>query len=455
MRFLARGLDMDRKDMRRIFAIMLPALVEMVLSQVFGMVDTMMLGHSADSTAAIAAVGLTNTPFNLCNGVISALNVGTTAGVAWAIGSKDYDAARAVTRTAVVLNAIIGVVVALVLYTQASPIIRFMKAEADAYDMAVTYLKIVAVGMLPLTMCYGMTGALRGAGETRLPMYYNLFANFLNVIGNYLLIYGRLGLPAMGVAGAALSTTVSRFVAMFLAMGVLIFGKHDIRLKLKEGFRLRMKWVKRIFKVGSTAAAEQLIMQLGFMSFALTVASLGTKMFAAHQIALSVNGLTWTPAQALGVAATTMAGQRLGAGEPIKARDSARLIHRIGLCMAAVMAAFFLCFAYQVALLYTTDQQTARLAADALCMVAIGLPFIFTQIPLAAALRGAGDTVFPLVASTVGIWTFRVLVAPVFVNVLGWGLVGAWLSIVLDQGTRAAVNYLRFRSGRWMTKKAV
>ncbi len=455
MRILTRGLSIDRKDITRIFTIMLPALVEMVLSQVFGMVDTMMLGHSSASTAAIAAVGLTNTPFNLFNGVITALNVGTTAGVAWAIGAKDQDSARAIARTAIVMNAVIGAVVAIILFTQAEWIIRFMKAEEDAFDYAVNYLKIIAVGMMPMIVCYGMTGALRGAGETRLPMYYNLLANALNVVGNYLLIYGKFGFPEMGVAGAGLSTTISRFVALILAFGVLFFGKHPIRLSFRDDFRLRIKWLRRILKVGSTSAAEQLLMQLGFMSFALTVSSLGTAMFAAHQIALSINGLTWTPAQALGVAATTLAGQRLGAGEPIKARDSARMIHRIGLCLSVVMAVFFLCFARQVAGLYTTDGETADLAAGALRMVAVGLPFIFTQLPLAAALRGAGDTVFPLVASATGIWTFRVFVAPIFVNVLGWGLVGAWLSIVLDQGTRAAVNYWRFRSGKWMTKKAI
>ncbi len=455
MGLLTKGLSIDRSDIKRIFAIMLPALVEMVLSQVFGMVDTIMLGNSAASTAAIAAVGLTNTPFNLFNGVITALNVGTTAGVAWAIGAKDRESAKAITRTAIMMNLLIGTVVALILFTQAEWIITFMKAEPDAYGYAVEYLRIIAVGMLPMIVCYGITGALRGAGETRLPMYYNLFANAMNVVGNYLLIYGKFGFPEMGVAGAGLSTTISRFIALILALCVLFGRKHPIQLGFRDDFRLRIQWLRRILKVGSTSAAEQLIMQLGFMSFALTVSSLGTAMFAAHQIALSINGLTWTPAQALGVAATTMTGQRLGAGEPIKARDSVRMIHRVGLCMSVVMMAFFLCLARQVAGLYTPDTETAMHAASALRMVAIGLPFIFTQLPLAAGLRGAGDTVFPLVASTIGIWTFRVLVAPVFVNVLGWGLVGAWLSIVLDQGTRAAVNYWRFRSGKWMTRKSI
>ena len=453
MNLLTRGLSIDRRDTKRIFSIMLPALAELVLSQVFAMVDTMMLGHSANSTVAIAAVGLTNQPFNLFNGIVTALNVGTTAGVAWAIGAKDTDSAKGIARTAILMNALLGILIAAFLYTQAGWIIRFMNAEADAYDLAVTYLQIIAIGMIPMKICYGITGALRGVGQTRLPMFYNLFANFLNVIGNYLLIYGKLGFPEMGVAGAGLSTTISRFVACVLAFIVLYGGKHAIRLSIRDGFMVRLQWLKRILRVGMTSAAEQLVMQLGFMSFARTVSALGTQMFAAHQIALSLNGLSWTPAQALGVSATTLVGQRLGAKEPIKARDSAKMIFRVGIVFSLVLMAFFLVFANQVTLLYTSDVEVARFAAGALRLVAIGLPFIFIQIPTAAALRGAGDTVFPLLASTAGIWTFRVFVAPVFVNVLGWGLNGAWLSIVLDQGTRALVNVLRFRTGKWLTKK--
>ena len=453
MNLLTKGLSLDRNDMKRVMVIMLPAMVELLMTQLFHMVDTIMLGHSSISTVAIAAVGLTNTPFNMCNGVMNALNVGTTAAVAWAIGAKKTEDAKAITRTALSLNFIVGVIVTCILYLGAPTIITFMKAEPDAYEYAVEYLQIIALGVLPLVLTYGITGSMRGVGKTKLPMLYNLFANLLNVIGNYLLIYGKFGFPEMGVAGAAISTTFSRWVAFVLAVGVLYFGKHPIRQSFTLDFIPRKEWLKRITRVGSTAAAEQMIMQIGFMMFALTVSGLGTSTFAAHQIALNVNGLTWMPAQAFGVAATAIVGQCLGAGDKRRAEDFIKVIHRMSLGVAALIAVTFLLTSQYIAALYTTDASTAAQAAIALKLIAVGLPGICTQIPIAAALRGAGDARFPLIASGLGIWIFRVAVAPLFVYTFGWGLTGAWLSIALDQTTRASVVYARFRTGKWMHKK--
>ena len=453
MNLLTKGLSLNRDDMKRIMVIMLPAMVELLMTQLFHMVDTIMLGHSSISTVAIAAVGLTNTPFNMCNGIMNGLNVGTTAAVAWAIGAGNRDGAKQITRTAMSMNFIVGAIVTVILYLGAPMIITFMKAEPDAYQYAVDYLQIIAMGVLPLVLTYGITGAMRGVGKTKLPMLYNLLANLLNVVGNYLLIYGKFGFPELGVTGAAISTTLSRWVAFVLAAGVLFIGKHPIRMGFTLDFRPHREWLQRITRVGSTAAAEQFIMQIGFMMFALTVSGLGTETFAAHQIALNVNGLTWMPAQAFGVAATAIVGQCLGAGDKLRARDFVKVIHRMSLCVAVLIGVTFLFTSQYIAALYTTEAETARQAAIALKLIAVGLPGICTQIPIAAALRGAGDTRFPLIASALGIWIFRVAVAPLFVYTFGWGLTGAWLSIALDQTTRATVVYSRFRTGKWMNKK--
>jgi len=449
MKLLYKNLCIDKKDTRLVWTIMLPAMFELVMSQLFSMADTVMLGHSSVSTIAIAAVGLTNSPFNMCNGMISAFNIGTTAAVAWAIGAGKKDNAREIARTSLLLNGLIGLIVSLVLYIFANPIIAFMKGEPDTFDYAVSYLRIIAIGMLPMSMTYAVTGALRGVGKTKLPMLYNLIANFINVIGNYLLIYGKLGFPELGVTGAGISTTISRYIAFLLALCVLCFGNHDVRQRLKD--RPRFEWVRRIVRVGGTGALEQMIMQIGFFIFALRVAGLGTKLFAAHQIALSVNGLTWMPAQAFGVSATTLVGQSLGAGEKDRADSYMRFIHRTALLYSAGFCVLFLLFIRQVALIYTNDLEVVTLSANALRLIAIGMPGIFTQLPIAAGLRGAGDARFPLLASATGIWLFRVLLGGFFIK--AWGLNGAWLCISLDQYTRAFVIYRRFRTGKWKHKK--
>ena len=450
MRFLMKGLNLTREDRRRVILIMLPAMVELVLSQLFTMVDTIMLGQSDISAVAIAAVGLTNNPLNLTRSILISLNVGTTAGVAWAIGAKEERSAQQIARNALMLCAAIGLVVFTVVYTGAGAIVRFMGAGPDTYDYARSYLRVVALGLLPQSLTFAITASLRGVGLTRLPMMYNLSANLLNVFGNYVLIYGKLGFPQLGVLGAGISTMLSQYVACIAALFVIFRSHTAVRLTLRGGWRPRRKWMERILSVGVTSMLEQLIMQVGFIIFARQVSGLGTAVFAAHQIGLSVNGLTWMPGQAFGGAATTLVGQSLGAGEKDKARDFIRMIHRMSMCVGALMAVFFLTSSQVVVRLSTNDVQVAALSAGVLKLIALGMPGICTQIPVAAGLRGARDTKFPLYASMAGIWIFRVILAKPFIYTWGWGLTGAWMTIVLDQTTRAAVVYARFKTDRWL-----
>ncbi len=460
-KLLCHKLDVDGKDMRRILAITLPAMIELVFSQLFGMVDTMMLGHTDISAIALAAVGYTNNPMNLLLGVMSAFNVGTTAAVAWSLGAGDIPGARQVVRTALGLNFIMGAITTLLGTGLAGPLVAFMAGNnRDAFTLqalpyAKQYMQVCSAGLLVAALNMAVTGALRGAGQTRLPMVYNLASNLLNVVGNYVLIYGHLGFPAMGVLGAAISTTFSRAVGMVAALVVLFRVDSQIRLQVRDGFRMRIEQVKRILRVGTTTATEQAIMQIGFILFARSVAGLGATIFAAHQIGLNINGLSWVPAQGFGVAATTLVGQSMGAGEPKKARAYATVVLRMALIASAAVGLLFALGSHLIAQWYINDVAVAMLAAGVLRIMALGMPGIAIQQTIGATLRGAGDSMFPLVASILGIWVFRVLVAPLFIYTFGWGLTGAWLSIVLDQTTRASVVYARFAGGKWMHKRTL
>lgn len=448
MQVFAKGLGLDRADTKRVLGIMLPALFELVLSQLFTMVDTIMLGRSEISAVAIAAVGLTNNPTNLVRSILIALNVGTTAGVAWAVGAGDRRSASQIARNALMLLSMIGVIAAALLFACAGPIVSFMGAGADTFAYSKQYLQIIAIGLFPLSMTFSITASMRGVGQTRLPMTYNLLANMLNVVGNYVLIYGKFGFPKMGVAGAALSTVMSQYLGCALAFFTAFRAHTPVQFRMDGDWHLRLKWLRRILNVGMTSMLEQLIMQVGFIIFARQVSGLGTTIFAAHQIGLSINGLTWMPGQAFGVASTTLVGQSLGAGEKQKATDFVRMIHRLSMCVAVLMATLFVTCAPHIVMLYTTDMDVAALSGGVLRLIALGMPGICTQLPIAAGLRGARDTRFPLMASMTGIWVFRVILAGPFIRL--WGLTGAWLTIVLDQTTRAIVVYMRFKTGRWL-----
>ncbi|MGE5614618.1 MAG: MATE family efflux transporter [Bacillota bacterium] len=448
------GPENHRGKMRlEVIAITWPAFIELVLSTLFGMVDMIMVGQL--SPAAIAAVGITNQPFMLLLAVFAAVNVGTTTLVAWNIGANNIEKASSVTRQVLVVNAVLGILTSLVGILSAHYVVTFMGAEAEAFDDAVAYFRIVCGGLLFQGVCMGVTASLRGAGQTKLPMYYNLGANLFNVFGNYVLIYGKLGFPQLGVSGAAISTTVSRFLACAVGLCIVRFSKNlAVSIRDKGKYKLDMEIIKRVFSIGLPAAFEQCVLQSGLTLFAKTVSGLGTADFAAHQIGLNISGLTFSPSMAFGVASTTLVGQSLGANDAEKARKYADIVHHMAICVACFIGSIYILFSHHIARLYTQDPMVAVMAGTILKILALSQPGQSTQLSISGALRGAGDTMYPLYASIFGIWGFRVIIAHIFVNIFKWGLVGAWLSLALDQYTRATVVFLRFRTGKWKCTKA-
>lgn len=435
---------------QEIIQITWPAFIELVMSTLFGMVDMMMVGRL--SPAAIAAVGLTNQPVRLLMAIFAAVNIGTTTLVAWNIGAKKLENARSVTRQILVINTILGIMMGALGVFSARPIIRFMGAKPDTIDTATLYFQIISSGLVFQAITMGITASLRGAGETKIPMLYNVGSNLLNVFGNYVLIYGKLGFPQLGVAGAAISTTCSMLIACLIGLYVIYFSRQSrISLKIKDDYRLDLDTVKKVFSIGLPAAMEQFVLQSGLILFARTVSSLGTSSFAAHQIGLNISGLSFAPSMAFGVAATTLVGQSLGADEEEKAERYAQVVHKLAIGVACFIGLMYILFSHQLAQLYTSDFGVAALAGTVLKILALGLPGQSTQLSLSGALRGAGDTMYPLYASMLGIWVFRVFMAYIFVKIFHWGLIGAWIAFALDQYTRSLVIYFRFRSGKWKT----
>jgi putative MATE family efflux protein len=238
--------------------------------------------------------------------VFAAVNVGTTTLVAWNIGAGDRQKASQVARQIIVLNIVLGIIMSTIGVLLSRPIVLFMGAKADTIENATVYFQIVASGLLFQALTMGITAALRGAGETKLPMMYNIGSNLLNVFGNYVLIFGKLGMPQLGVAGAAISTTLSRVVACSVALFILFSNRSCISISLKGRYKPDPAIIRKVFSIGIPAALEQFVLQGGLMIFARTVSNLGTMEFAAHQIGLNINGLTFAPSMASRVRRSTL-----------------------------------------------------------------------------------------------------------------------------------------------------
>lgn len=430
-----------------VIALALPALAEMSLMTLVSMADMIMIGRLGPW--AITSVGLSNQPMFVAMSVFMALNVGATALVARATGAKRPEEAAAVARQALVIASILGAVLSVLGYLYATPIISWMGAEADVIGPGSSYLRIVAAGLLFQGATISLTASLRGAGDTKTPMSINIVANVVNVIFNYLLINGHFGFPRLEVAGAAVATTLSRIVAFALIVRKLLLGRGAIKMSVHDSFRFDPVIMRRIFKVGFPAAIEQVVMRSGQMTFARIISSFGTVTYAAHQVAINVEGFSFTPGQAFQIATTSLVGQSLGAKKPKRAIRTGWEAVKIGIAIAVGVGLVYFFFGKYVVLLYTDDLEVTQLATGALRIIAIAQPFMLTNFILSGGLRGAGDTKWTLYITMAGVWGVRVVLAYLLAIRMNMGLFGAWIAMAMDMATRAVLIFLRFRAGHW------
>lgn len=434
-----------------IFHIVWPVFIEVLLGSLFGMVDMMMVGRISEHAAqAVSAVGMTNQPVFLGLSFVQALNVGGTAIIARYYGAKKYKNISLVLKH-VMLLAMLGFVIpiSVLMILLAPDVLAFLGADSSVIEVGSGYFRVIMIGFVFQSFSFTMTAALRGIGETKIPMRNNLIANSLNVLGNAVLIYGLFGFPVLGVTGAAISTALSNVIAMSLNLRYVLSKKSILYLDFKEKFEFRFEMMKDLIRIGLPTALEQLALRVGIISFLNIVSGLGTNVYAAHQISLNILNLTYSPAQAFGITASTLMGQSLGARNEQLARMYTRMCQRIGFVIAIGMSLFIFFGSKTLAEFYSTDFEIIRNTMIALTIVAFVQPFQSHQLITSGALRGAGDTVWPLIAIFVGSVLIRVSLGYVFVNMIGLGLAGAWYAVFIDQFIRWLIILFRFKSGKW------
>lgn len=471
----------EKGSVKIIFTLVLPILCELILSSLFGMVDHMMAGRH--STHALNAIGLFNSPSALLMVLFVAINTGTTTRVAWNIGAGRIDSARRVMRTSIILNIILGFIVTFIGVVFAPQIIDYMAAGkygsvcekgTIAYD-GVQVFQICSFGFIFTGVTSAITSTLRGAGENRIPLFYNMLSNFLNVIGNYMLIFGVdfLGIPEMAAQGAALSTSISRFLGMVFAIIFLCFSKkskfglknkayatnfsEENKEKKKLPFFMPdISISKKILSIGLPSMLESGIMQLGMLLFTKMVISTGNDSYAAHQISNSINSMFLMICVAFSSATGTLVGQNLGAKNIDGAKYYTKAITKITVSICCVTAVFISLFAKNLLGLYTTDQNVIKIATEIMYVCALILIVTAFQNCYSGALKGAGDTKFPLYSAIFCTLFVRVFLTYLVVNVLNLGILFVWLATLSDLILRGVLIYLRYRSGRWekYSKKA-
>jgi MATE family multidrug resistance protein len=332
----------------------------------------------------------------------------------------------------------------------ARPAMMLLGAPADVIGPSTDYLRVVSTILFFSTLMFIGNASLRGAGDTKTPLYVMLVVNGLNIVVAWTAINGPFGLPKMGVIGSAVGAAMGRLVGGILVIGILLRGRAGIRLRLRN-MRPDGDMIRRILRVGLPSGAEQMLLRTGQMFFARILAELGTVAYAANQVAINGWSLSFMPGFGFALAATTLVGQRLGAEDPDAAQEQSYVTFRMGAGLMAAVGLAFIAFPAQIVGFFTADPEVVALGAMPLRVVGLIQPLLAAAMIFAGALRGAGDTRYPMIITGGAIWFVRLPLAYLFTLILGGGLLGAWAAMAIDMALRGVLNFLRFRAGRWKT----
>lgn len=434
---------------KKTLSIAMPSTIESVLISMISAVDMMMVGSiGAD---AIASVGITSQPKFIILAMILSLNVGVTVVVSHRKGENNRQAANQTLLQAWMISAFLSLILSTLGFIYAREIVVLAGATNEYADMAAVYFKTIMVGNFFYSMSLTINAAQKGCGNTKIAMKTNIVANLVNLTFNFLLINGIWFFPRLGVFGAAIATSMGNVVAFMMSILSLRDPDGFLHWTAKNHqWKFDRKTLKDLYKIASSAFAEQVFLRIGFFTYSKTVATLGMVAFATHNVCMNLLNLSFSFGDGLSVATSSLVGQSLGAKRKDLAMIYSKTTQRLGNICGIVLGIIMITLRYQLMDLFTNDPVIIQNGANVVIIIACTMYFQITQVVTYGCLRSAGDVKFTAMLSLLSVTIVRPFLTYLFCFPLNMGLIGAWISLFLDQFVRYTGSRLRHRQGKWM-----
>lgn len=431
-----------------IWSLAWPVIITMLSESLVGLVDMLFVARLG--APSVAAVG---TGAQILGGVsvtMTAVGTGTLALVARAIGAARLHEAERVLGQSIVVAAVLSAMVIVPVIAFAHPLVAAFGVEPQVVELGAGFLRLVMLAIPASAVIFVIASGLRGAGDTRTPLVVGLTVNALNVLGNWVFIFGRFGLPAMGVRGSGLATALSFTIGMALALFLLGSGRLRLRIAWRD-LVLHWETIRRVLQIGYPAAAEQLLMQFGFFLYLLFAARYGTDAVAAYFIGVRILALSFLPGFGFAAAAAALVGQNLGAGLPKRAQTAGWHATWMSVALMSTTGVVISFFAEDIAHFFVDTPAVVAGTVSFIHMLAISQPLMAMDFTIGGALRGAGDTRFPLLTVLIAFYGCRLGMSFLVVSVLHLSLAWLWASLIGDYVARASLKAWRFKRGDWQT----
>lgn len=446
------GADQDYTSLhinRAIFLLSIPMIVEMGMESLFAVVDIYFVSRLGDNDA-LATIGLTESVLAVIYSMAMGLSMGATAMVARRVGEKDIPAAEVAGAQAIYIGLGFSILVTIIGAFFADDVLRMMGGSEELIRRNVGYTRWMLCGNLSIVMLFLINGVFRGAGSASLAMQSLWLAIGLNIILAPLFIFGLGPIPAMGVTGAAMATTVGRGCGVLFQVYHLTSGRRTLTLH-GANMSVRTDIIGRLLKVSAGSVGQFLIASASWMFLSRIVASFGSATVAGYTVAMRVIIFAILPAWGMANAAATLVGQNLGAGHPDRAEQSAWRAAFLNMVFLAFVTIVFFGLADKIVSIFTTDPVALENGIVCLKVVSLGYIFYAYGMVIAQSFNGAGDTRTPTFINLIGFWFFQIPFAYLMANVLKTGPVGVYSAISVAESLMAIAAIIIFRRGKWKT----
>ena len=426
-----------------------PIFIETFLVMMLGAVDTFMLSRYSDNS--VAAVGVVNQLMNLVFLLFEVISIGTSILCSQYIGAGRRDKVIQVVGISLIFNLFSGMLLSLGLYSFAGSLLQMMGLRPDLMSDGLPYMKIVGGFAFLQAISLSLSASLRSADKAKYPMYVSMVVNVLNIIGNYSLIFGKFGMPALGVEGAAISTSLCRFVSVVLLF-VILFKKH-IPSFPKELFS-PFPWIelKNLLKIGIPSAGEHFSYSLSQVVITYFINMISNQALATRSYIVNIVMFTYIFALSIAQGGAILVGHLVGMKKINAAYTIGKRIMRLGTASSVTLALLTAIFGKHILGMLTSDPWIISTGATILWVEVLlenGRALNFFGVN---SLRSAGDIYFPVLVGIVVMWGVQVVGSYLLGISLGWGLVAMWIVFALDENIRGFIFIRRWNSFKWVGK---
>ncbi|VYU64070.1 MATE family efflux transporter [Clostridium tertium] len=444
-----RKIFKDKAFITTMLTLALPITLQSFITSSLNLVDNLMIGRLGEE--AIAAVGLANQYFFIFTLCLSGINAGASVFMSQYWGRKDVKSIKKVLGLDLSIGFIASIIFGGAALILAEQIMGLLSRDIMVIELGSQYLRIIAITFIFTNFTQGFSSALRSSEQPKVPMYASLIGVVCNAFLNWVFIFGNLGAKPMGVAGAALATSIARTLELAYIVYMVYMKNNVIASKIKELFDFDLNFIKVYFKTSTAVIANELLWSLGMTAFSIAYAQIGTSAVATMQIATTLNNMFMVLCIGLASAAAIMVGNKIGAGEEEVAVDYSHKIGKVSPVLGLIIGIAVWILAPVIVMPFNVEAETFKATVTVLRIMALICPIrSYNVVMIVGIFRGGGDTLYSTLVQLGTVWFYAVPMAFIGATVLSLPVTSVYFLICSEEFIKIIFERSRLKSGKWI-----